>query len=142
MGKSVHFMTSMHNSINSNFSTRGASFNRDGFVNSSFSNPMDTIFQEFRRDTKGGTLNSGFDWNTDYKKTFAKEDQEFVLAYQLSGNTNNSNNIVEQNGFPIINEDNDNDGKNLEHTIQLDYTHPFSKKNKNRWKNTYPRHQK
>ncbi|HFB99668.1 MAG TPA: TonB-dependent receptor, partial [Phaeodactylibacter sp.] len=124
----AYYDINAYNSINSNFSTRGASFNRDGFVDSRFDSLMETVLEVFHRTTVGGTLNSGFDWNTDYKKTFDKEGQELVLAYQLSGNTNNTNNIVNQDAFPFRKEDNNNDGKNLEHTIQLDYTHPFSKK--------------
>ena len=89
-------------------------------------------FQEtYSRTTNADALFSGFDWTTDYKKTYDKEGQELVFAYQLSENTNDRSSDLEQEAslaFPQIAEENINDGKNIEHTIQVDYTHPFSKK--------------
>ena len=119
------------NSINSNIRFNGRSSDSEGFTTTTSSIPNLDFVETYRRDIEGGGLFSGFDWTTDFKKTFEKKEQELVFAYQLSENTNDRNSALVQQAsanFPAIDEENNNDGKNLEHTLQVDYTHPFSKK--------------
>ena len=74
----------------------------------------------------------GFDWSTDYTRKFeGNETQELVFAYQLSlNNQDQDNSIIESNSFSFLSRDEMifNDGDNFEHTGQIDYTHPISKK--------------
>lgn len=120
-----------YNSINLSF--RYNSFRRwnegssEGALNDFILDPI-----TFSRFSDSRNLRGGFDVTTDYKKTFPnKKDQEIVFAFQVSGNDSEENNIVDQNGtIPVYQRDirNNNDGLNLEYTLQLDYVHPFSDK--------------
>ncbi|MEM6965798.1 MAG: TonB-dependent receptor [Bacteroidota bacterium] len=127
----AYYDINAYNSINSNFSFNGFTMDQNGLTTTTNNNPLIGIFETYNRTSDGGNLFSGFDWTTDYKKTFDKKERELVIAYQLSENTNDrSNRLVQDESFSFvgIDEENVNDGKNIEHTIQLDYTHPFSKK--------------
>lgn len=119
-----------YNSINSSFRIRGFDRNRDGTVNAMFTDPALMIEQIYERDESSNSLSSGYDWTTDYRKTFPTPDQELTVGYQLSGNINLVENTFDQSGNdPVLdrNDINDTDGLNLEHIIQVDYVHPFTK---------------
>ena len=127
----AYYDINAYNSINSNISFNGFTSTSDGETNTTNILPSINFSETYARTTQADALFSGFDWTTDYKKTYDKKDQELVIAYQLSENTNDRNSDLDQNesfAFAQISEENVNDGKNIEHTIQLDYTHPFSKK--------------
>ncbi|CAH1001686.1 Vitamin B12 transporter BtuB [Neolewinella maritima] len=100
----------------------------NGFLDN-FLTGEDAIFSRFN-DSKNA--NSGFDGTLDYRKTFPDQpDRELILAFQLSGQNSNTDNIVDQSGsLPIYQRDliNTNDGLNLEYTGQLDYVHPAGEK--------------
>ncbi|MEM6807491.1 MAG: carboxypeptidase regulatory-like domain-containing protein [Bacteroidota bacterium] len=68
------------NSINSNFRVRGFTFDRDGFQDAIFSDPILNINQNYRQNQLTGSLFSGFDWTTDYTKKF-KENKEKELTF-------------------------------------------------------------
>ncbi len=120
-----------YNSLNSSFTFRGFGRNNDGDTRSFFDNPNDASApQEYSRSNDSRSLRSGFDWTTDYRRTFKQPEQELAFAFQVSGDISTSRNEVFQQGNdPILFQDqvNENDGLNLEYTIQTDYTHPFSK---------------
>jgi len=82
----------------------------------------------FSRFNDSENANSGFDGTLDYRKTFPDQpDRELVVAFQLSGQNSNTDNIVDQSGdLPVYQRDliNTNDGLNLEYTGQLDYVQP------------------
>jgi len=127
----AYYDINAYNSINSNISFNGFTSNSDGETNTTNILPSINFSETYARTTQANALFSGFDWTTDYKKTYDKKDQELVIAYQLSENTNDRSSDLDQDAsfaFPQIMEENVNDGKNIEHTIQVDYTHPFSKK--------------
>ncbi len=127
----AYYDINAYNSINSNISFNGYTSNNDGETTTTNILPSIDFQETYRRTTNSDALFSGFDWTTDYKKTYDKEGQELVFAYQLSENTNDRSSDLDQDAslaFPQISEENINDGKNIEHTIQVDYTHPFSKK--------------
>ena len=90
-----------------------------------FRTPSEVAFFRFN---DSDNANSGFDGTLDYRKTFPDQpDRELILAFQLSGQNSNTDNIVDQTGeLPIYQRDllNNNDGLNLEYTAQLDYVHP------------------
>lgn len=119
------------NSINTSLTYRGFGRVQDDETFATYNDPSRDIFQEYSRLNSSRSLRGGFDWNTDYRKTFDKKGQEFVFAFQVSGNNSNSTNTIFQQGNdPSLfqNEENENDGLNLETTFQIDYTHPFSDK--------------
>jgi len=117
-----------YNSINTSFSTRGFSFNSDGFQDGVLTDPIFNQGYTFRRDAGGVNGRSGYDWSTDYKKTFEEKDREFSVAFQLSGDQNVADNTIIQsfsNSSFVRDELIVNDGDNLETTVQADYVHPL-----------------
>ena len=114
-------------SINSSFSLNGFTFDTDGRTSLSYIDPVQSISQQYNRNLLGKSLFSGYDWTTDFTKKYKDPEKELVFAVQVSGNTNDRENDVTQTDFPVLDELNKNDGKNLETTFQVDYTHPFSK---------------
>lgn len=119
-----------YNSITSSVRFRGFNNNRDGNIDATFMDPLLNLNQIYSRDEISRSLRSGFDWTTDYRKTFSTPDRELSFGYQLSGDVNDVRNQFDQSGNDISldrDEINDTDGLNLEHIAQLDYIHPFSK---------------
>ena len=120
-----------YNSINSSFSIGGHSFDRDGNTNFDFTDPIANLSQTYSNHVLQGTLNSNYDWTTDYQRKYKNPDKEFSMSFQLSGNINDSNTKTNQSANDAalaFNEQSDNKGRNTEYTIQTDYTHPFNKK--------------
>ena len=116
------------NSLNTSISYQGFGFDTEGAIDGSIVGGPDT--QNWSRDNTGENLFSGYDWNTDYTKKFEdNEEQVLSFAYQLSGNIQNQDYTIIQNGSQgfIRNENQFNDGDNIESTIQVDYVHPFEK---------------
>ncbi len=127
----AYYDINAYNSINSNISFRGFGFDREGITTARFSDPSKNWLQESSRNSLSETLNSGFDWNTDYRRTFPNSEKEFSMGVQLSGNQDDAMSILNQSGnfdYLLINEKGQNDGNNLETTLQVDYIYPFSKK--------------
>ena len=127
----AYYDINAYSSINSNISFNGYTSNNEGGTITNNILPSIDFQETYERTTNADALFSGFDWTTDYKKTYDKEGQELVFAYQLSENTNDRSSDLDQDAssaFSQILEENVNDGKNIEHTLQVDYTHPFSKK--------------
>ena len=129
---SAFYDMNAYNAINTSFSTRGAGFDTEGLISGALQSPIDGQSFVFTRDQTADNQVDGFDWNTDYTRKFeGNETQELVFAYQLSKNNQDQNNsIVESNSFEFLSRDEIifNDGDNYEHTGQIDYTHPISKK--------------
>lgn len=122
-----------YNSINLTGRYNSFSLFNDGTINGALNDLIDAANNtSFSRNSSNENLNSGFDFTTDYKKTWAdQKEKELIFAFQLSGNESNAENILDQNGnIPIYQRDinNVNDGLNLEYTFQVDYVHPFSDK--------------
>tara|TARA_Y100000385_G_C13091562_1_gene639034 strand:- start:105 stop:2594 length:2490 start_codon:yes stop_codon:yes gene_type:complete len=129
---SAFYDINAYNAINTSFSTRGFGFDVNGDINGELISPNSAENFSFVRDQVDDNINDGFDWNTDYTRKFeGNETQELVIAYQLSKNNQDQEiNILETNTFEFFNRDEFifNDSDNFEHTGQLDYTHPISKK--------------
>lgn len=125
-----------YNSIISSFNYRSRFNSRDANNNASFIDPVALINQEYLQTQETFGLFSGYDWNTEFLKTFEDKDREFSMGVQLSGNVNNQDYQLLRNGVngslndPLlyINEQSVNDGDNLELTFQTDYVHPFGEK--------------
>lgn len=117
-----------YNSLNTSFSTRGFSTNTDGSLDGQLIDPIFNQGYTFSRDQGGVNGRSGYDWSTDYKRTFEEKDKELVIAFQLSGDENIADNNILQtfsNSIPTRDELIINDGDNLESTIQIDYVEPL-----------------
>ena len=73
-----------------------------------------------------------FDWNTNYKKTFAREGQELDLLYNSSYGTNNAYFSQNQNNAAadslFSGSQSNNTGIDRETDFQLDYVQPLSEK--------------
>lgn len=120
-----------YNTINSTIRFNGFQNSNDGL---DFGMLSDSTMHFYNKDYTSTNFRNGYDWSTDYIKKFENPDQELVLAYQL----NVSNSISDEQAESIdslgnwndfqFNNKNENLGKNVEQTVQLDYTHPFSKK--------------
>jgi ferric enterobactin receptor len=112
-------------------SVRYNGFNRweEGTIDGTLISPDTSAFQ---RQTDNRRYSNGFDWTTDYRRTFDKPEQEFSMAFQWSGNFRNQNSDNQQDDLLgnapelLRNEVNTNDGTNNEYTIQADYAHPFN----------------
>ncbi len=119
-----------YHAINTSVSLRGFGFNTDGSIQGRVEDEIRNFMDNYNRDNEGSTLNSGFDWSSDYTMKFpGKEGRELVFGYQLIGNVNNQDfTFTEIHDNPILNrnEQQDNEGLNLESTLQIDYTHPFT----------------
>ncbi len=126
----AYYDINAYNSINSNISFNGFTFDRDGTTDSHLSDPVDMLEEITNRRTSSNTLTNGYDWNTDYTKKFPESEREFSLGFQLSGNIDDAENNLDQTGNLDelnIDEKSDNKGRNLEMTLQADYVHPFTK---------------
>ncbi len=127
-----------YNSINLTGSLRGFGNNSDSIVGqpiiSSLIDPVYNIDQSIARATNSGFTQGGYDVSLDYTKKFEEQkDREFVLAAQLSGNIQNTFFDVNErisvldSALIINNRNTENQGSNVEYTLQTDYTHPFAK---------------
>jgi ferric enterobactin receptor len=123
-----------YNSLSTSVSFRTFGGGRDGSTDVVFDDPINDVYQEYTRFNKSRSTRSGFDWTTDYRRTFKKPEQELTFAFQISGSNGNVDNEVEQQDdlgndeSLIFRENQDNRSLNLETTVQMDYVHPFSSK--------------
>ncbi len=128
---SAFYDVNAYNSFNTSLNYRGFGFDSDGVYNGQLIDPRGLAGFSFERRQVGDNIFDGFDWNTDYTRTFEKnEGQELVLAYQLSRNNQDQEfDVIETNSFSAFNRDENifNDSDNWESTFQVDYTHPFPK---------------
>ncbi|MEP7321466.1 MAG: TonB-dependent receptor [Saprospiraceae bacterium] len=120
------------NSISSTFRANGFGMDRSSNTAVAINDQIQNINFNYLRANTSDVLRGGFDWNTDFKRTFKKKDQEWSTAFQWSNNKSITDNIfiTENNPEYALNQKSNNDGINNEYTIQSDYTHPFSAKAK------------
>jgi len=121
-----------YNSINSSFNFRGFGRNSEQLTEAFFNDPVNDLNQEYLRNSDTRSFRNGFDWTTDYRRTFKQPEKELSFAFQISGDRSNSENEFIQKDqlgdSPELNISNfnQNKGLNLEYTLQTDYVHPFS----------------
>jgi ferric enterobactin receptor len=119
-----------YNNISTSFGLRGFGRSGENLTDATFTDPSIDLNQIYTRNSTSKGLNSGFDWNTDYKRTFKKPGQELTIGYQLDMDFSDSENNFDQSGNEEslrIRNLNENLGVNREMTAQLDYVHPLSK---------------
>ena len=120
-----------YNSINSSVRFNGFNNWRDGTLDGQFSTAGGGDVTTFTRINDNSGLRNGYDWTTDYKRTFPNSEREFSTAFQLSTTFSDQENLTTQDGTaPLYEEDiqNLNSGDNQEYTFQIDYVHPFKDK--------------
>lgn len=59
-----------YNSINSTFNFRGFGRNSDQLTEAFFTDPVNNLNQEYIRQSDSRSFRNGFDWTTDYRRTF------------------------------------------------------------------------
>ncbi|MBK6266266.1 TonB-dependent receptor [Marivirga sp. S37H4] len=101
-------------------------------------NTVDSLFNEnlirsYDRFTDTESQNGGYEWSLDYVMKFPEQEgRELSASYKIDGNINDTQFKIEQDLNNIANNYenaiNNNDGRNRENTIQLDYTHPLGEK--------------
>jgi ferric enterobactin receptor len=115
-----------YNSIMSDIRISG----RNSFSNDSTTYWIDgdtTYSYDSYIETSGKKTN--IEWSTDYIKTFAdNEEKELSISFQIGGSLGDDNINNDKDG--IRQYSTDNDEKEIESTLQLDYTHPFLEENK------------
>lgn len=119
-----------YNNITSSIGFRGFGRSGENVSNAFFTDPVNGIDQEYTLSSISKSLRSGFDWNTDYKRTFKKPQQELTFGLQVDMDYSDSENSFDQNSDDIAllrRNINENLGTNSEITGQIDYVHPFSK---------------
>lgn len=120
-----------YNALNTSYTLRGFGFDTDGLSTGSLTGFDGQELFSFQNKNVGNNLFSGFDWNTDYTRKFeANEQQELIIAYQLSkGDQDTDNDIIGTGTLPnfVRNENLFNNGDNWENTLQVDYVQPLPK---------------
>jgi len=119
------------NSVNTSLSLRGFGRSGENVTLATYADPLFGIDQKYTRTSLSSSLRGGFDWSTDYRKTFKTAGHELVFAFQVSGDVSDQVNEIRQYGNDpglLLNSQNDNAGINLENTIQVDYVLPISPK--------------
>lgn len=119
-----------YNNISTSFGFRGFGRSNNNITDATFIDPTLGLNQIYTRNSFSDGLNSGFDWNTDYKRTFKKPEQELRIGFQWDTEVNDSENNFDQSGNEEslrLRNRNENLGTNSELTAQVDYVQPISK---------------
>lgn len=118
------------NSLNASFKLSGMLNHTTSEIDNSLSFDASNYTNWFTNNTDVKTNRLGFDANLDYKRTFAKPDEELTMSAQLTNNNSNTNYYVFHDSVEVVNyqEKSVNEGINREVTFQADYVYPFSKK--------------
>jgi len=94
--------------------------------NNTNTNNNDSVYKTYL-ETSG--KNKNIEWSTDYTKTFANDDErEFNISFQIGGDLGDDN--INSSREEINQYSTYNDEKEIEITLQTDYTHPFMEENK------------
>ncbi len=130
---SAFYDLNAYNAFNTSFSARGFGFDTDGNSTATLNDLINsTLNDTWERTNEASTLNSGYDWSTDYTRKFeSDEDKELSMAFQLSGNVQDQDydlnetyeNLESLNRKERVN----NEGDNLETTLQIDFVQPLPK---------------
>jgi len=128
----LNYDINAYHNISSSINFRGFKFNTESSNPATFIPDFSQTYkEETLREADGNTLRGGFDWSTDYRRTFKQEGREFTAAFLLNGNVSTLDSDITSvsNSAPLnFQEIQQNDGDNKEYTGQLDYVHPFGKK--------------
>ncbi|MEO8148721.1 MAG: TonB-dependent receptor [Bacteroidia bacterium] len=118
------------NSLTASFRLNGMIRKNKGDIDNSVSFDNTNYTPLFTNHSDVKTSRLGYDANLDYKRTFAKTDQEFTLSTQLTNSASNTDYGVYYDTLDheYYREKSLNESNNREATLQADYVHPFTKK--------------
>ncbi|WP_158825003.1 outer membrane beta-barrel family protein [Mucilaginibacter lacusdianchii] len=121
-----------YNSITSTIRVNGGGFKTNGTTNNYNSN---YDLQNFISGNGSKASFGGFDWNADYTRKFKKKGEELTFAGQWSHSTVTSDYYSTYFALTTLddikaspNQKGNNDGKNDEYTLQVDYALPIGEK--------------
>lgn len=126
----AYYNFNAYNSLSSNFNIRGFNRGGDDITNVEFLDLDGMQTQNYVLNRDDESLRSGYDWTTDYIRTFKKKGQEFSVGVQVNGDISKQDiDLTPTGDFPsdFRQEITENDGDNLEITAQVDYVHPIKK---------------
>lgn len=113
------------NAISTSIRVNQGKFKTDGYAESSSAVPGQST-SLYSLDNFNNSKFGGFDWNADYTHKFKKQGHELTLAGQWSHSKNSTDLSTVYSLSSMTNILGDNDAKNDEYTIQLDYSLPLS----------------
>ncbi len=116
------------NNIRSTFRLNRGQWQSDGHTDNVFTDFVNAANDNtYTGDTNSKNTWGGFDWSADYTHKFKKEGHELTFSSQWSQNKNTTIYTNQYSDF-YTNQQADNNAKNNEYTLQLDYTLPMSEK--------------
>ena len=123
-GINMYYDINAYNSISSDINFRGRNTPSKNTTTIDYSG-IDTSYN-YNSYLESNNDMINISWNTDYTKTFEEnEDKELSLSYQIGNRIKRNNTEIIENDS-LINLKNINNEQNVEHTLQLDYSHPIN----------------
>ena len=123
-GINMYYDINAYNSISSDFNFRGRNTPSENTTTINY-NGIDTSYN-YNSYLESTNVRDNFSLNTDYTKTFEdNEDRELSISYQVGNRIRDNVTEIYENDSSIYRK-NINDENNIEHTIQLDYSHPIN----------------
>ena len=123
----MYYDINAYNSIMSDirFGSRSSFSDNNTFTNNIYRN--DTI--KYNSILETSSKSNNIEWSTDYTKTFSNDDdREFNISLQIGGDLGDDN--INSSKEEVNQYETYNDEKEIEITLQTDYTHPFMEENK------------
>ena len=123
-GINMYYDINAYNSISSDINFRGRNTPSDNSTTIDYDG-ADTSYN-YNSSLESINVRNNISWNIDYTKTFEEnEEKELSLSYQLGNRIRDNVTEIYENDSSIYLK-NINDENNLEHTFQVDYTHPIN----------------
>ena len=120
-GINMYYDINAYNSISSDINFRGRNFPSKNRTIVDY-NGIDTSYN-YNSYLESTNETKNISWNTDYTKKFEEnENKELSLSYQLGNRIRKNITDIES----VDNLKNINNENNIEHTLQLDYSHPLN----------------
>ena len=123
-GINMYYDINAYNSISSDINFRGRDFPSTNETTVNY-NGIDTSYN-YKSNVEATNKVTNISWNTDYTKTFeGHEDRELSFSYQIGNKIKKNITEIWENDS-LIYLKNINNEENLEHTLQIDYSHPIN----------------
>ena len=123
-GINMYYDINAYNSISSDINFRGRNTPSENTTTIDYTGVDTSYNYNSYLESKG--LSNNISWNIDYTKTFEdNEEKELSLSYQLGNRIRDNITEIYENDSSIYLK-NINEEQNIEHTVQMDYTHPIN----------------
>ncbi len=125
-GINMYYDINAYNSISSDISFNGRKTPSNNFTEYRYINGFNDSLSDYSYDSNVDSERdvNRFEWNLDYIKTFDREGEELSVSYQLGTKLRDEETNISENNN-IISLLNNNDEKNIDQTIQIDYIYPL-----------------